>query len=196
VLTVPSLKGQSLEDYSLTVLRQWGIGDQEKNNGVLLLVAVQDRKSRIEVGYGLEGALPDGLTGRIQDQYMLPYFRSNDYDKGILNGYSALLQTVLKEYNLTTKDLDVQGAQPAKTDPGGEISPLTLGIRLGGLPDSVFYSTGSSWAEPCSGSCSTASSSVAAAAEVAVLEEEVSEAAASAAGPAEVAVPVGAGKKM
>ena len=90
-------------------------------------------KSRIEVGYGLEGALPDGLTGRIQDQYMLPYFRSNDYDKGILNGYSALLQTVLKEYNLTTKDLDVQGAQPAKTDPGGEISPLTLGIGLVGF---------------------------------------------------------------
>lgn len=133
VLTVPSLQGQSLEDYSLTVLRSWGIGDKEKNNGVLLLVAVQDRKSRIEVGYGLEGALPDGLTGRIQDQYMLPYFRSNDYDKGILNGYSALLQTVLKEYNLTTKDLDVQGAQPAKTDPGGEISPLTLGIGLVGF---------------------------------------------------------------
>lgn len=133
VLTVPSLKGQSLEDYSLTVLRSWGIGDKEKNNGVLLLVAVQDRKSRIEVGYGLEGALPDGLTGRIQDQYMLPYFRSNNYDKGILNGYSALLQTVLKEYNLTTKDLDVQGVQPAKKDPGGEISPLTLGIGLVGF---------------------------------------------------------------
>lgn len=133
VLTVPSLQGQALEDYSLTVLRQWGIGDKEKNNGVLLLVAVKDRKSRIEVGYGLEGALPDGLTGRIQDQYMLPYFRNNDYDKGILNAYSALLQTVLKEYNLTTKDLDVQGVKPAQQGGGDEISSLTVGIGVVGI---------------------------------------------------------------
>jgi uncharacterized protein len=133
VLTVPSLQGQSLEDYSLTVLRSWGIGDKEKNNGVLLLVAVKDRKSRIEVGYGLEGALPDGLTGRIQDQYMLPYFRNNDYDKGILNAYSALLQTVLKEYNLTTKDLDVQGVQPAQPASDDGISSLTVGIGVVGI---------------------------------------------------------------
>ncbi|WP_303814612.1 YgcG family protein [Acidaminococcus timonensis] len=133
VLTVPTLQGQSLEDYSLTVLRSWGIGDKEKNNGVLLLVAVKDRKSRIEVGYGLEGALPDGLTGRIQDQYMLPYFRNNDYDKGILNAYSALLQTVLKEYNLTTKDLDVQGVQPAPQQADDSISPFALGLGAIGL---------------------------------------------------------------
>lgn len=133
VLTVPTLQGQSLEDYSLTVLRSWGIGDKEKNNGVLLLVAVKDRKSRIEVGYGLEGALPDGLTGRIQDQYMLPYFRNNDYDKGILNAYSALLQTVLKEYNLTTKDLDVQGVQPAQPASDDGISSLTVGIGVVGI---------------------------------------------------------------
>lgn len=133
VLTVPTIQGQSLEDYSLTVLRSWGIGDKEKNNGVLLLVAVKDRKSRIEVGYGLEGALPDGLTGRIQDQYMLPYFRNNDYDKGILNAYSALLQTVLKEYNLTTKDLDVQGVQPAQPASDDGISSLTVGIGVVGI---------------------------------------------------------------
>ena len=133
VLTVPSLRGQSLEDYSLTVLRQWGIGDKEKNNGILLLVAVQDRKSRIEVGYGLEGALPDGLTGRIQDQAMLPYFRQGDYDRGILNAYSAILQTVLKEYNLTPQDLPVQKALPAKQGDTVTISPLMAGIGLLGI---------------------------------------------------------------
>lgn len=133
VLTVPTLKGQSLEDYSLTVLRQWGIGDKEKNNGVLLLVAVQDRKSRIEVGYGLEGALPDGLTGRIQDQAMLPYFRNNDYNNGILNGYAALVRTVLKEYNLTVKDLGVQGVKPAQPQQADTISPFALGLGAIGL---------------------------------------------------------------
>lgn len=133
VLTVPSLQGQALEDYSLTVLRQWGIGDKEKNNGVLLLVAVQDRKSRIEVGYGLEGALPDGLTGRIQDQAMLPYFRQGDYDRGILNAYSALLQTVLKEYNLTPQDLQVDKTLPAKQGSSVTVSPLMAGAGLLGI---------------------------------------------------------------
>ena len=55
VLTIDSLEGESIEDYSLAVLRNWGVGNKEKNNGVLTVVAVKDRKSRIEVGYGLEG---------------------------------------------------------------------------------------------------------------------------------------------
>lgn len=63
----------------------WGIGSRDKNNGVLIVVATQDRQSRIEVGYGLEGALPDGLTGRLQDDTMLPYFKQGQYDKGIVN---------------------------------------------------------------------------------------------------------------
>ena len=109
VVTIPTLNGDALEDYATTLYRSWGIGDKEKNNGVLLLVVTKDRKSRIEVGYGLEGALPDGLTGRIQDQYMIPSFKQNNYDTGILNGYSALVQTVLKEYKLDVKSLQVQG---------------------------------------------------------------------------------------
>ena len=100
VVTVPSLDGQPIEDYSLELLRAWGIGDKEKNNGVLLLVALKDRQSRIEVGYGLEGALPDGLTGRIQDQAMIPYFSSGNYDKGIMQGYANIASIVAKEYNV------------------------------------------------------------------------------------------------
>lgn len=108
VVTVPTLNGTAPAEYALGLLRNWGIGNREKNNGVLMLIAVNDRKSRIEVGYGLEGVLPDGLTGRIQDQYMLPYFKQGDYNKGVLQGYSAILSGVLKEYNLTTKDLAVE----------------------------------------------------------------------------------------
>ena len=135
VVTVPTLGGEALEEYSLNIMRNWGIGDKEKNNGVLLLVAVQDRKSRIEVGYGLEGALPDGLTGRIQDQYMLPSFRQGNYDKGILNGYSAIFNTVLKEYKLTAKDLNVQGirASAASSNANQDVFTLSNGMFLLGI---------------------------------------------------------------
>ncbi len=97
VVTVPSLKGAPLEDYSLQILRQWGIGNKEKNNGVLMLISTGDRKSRIEVGYGLEGALTDGVTGQIQDQYMIPYFRKGNYEEGIARGYEALARRIAKE---------------------------------------------------------------------------------------------------
>lgn len=138
VLTVPALGDATPEEYGLAVLRGWGIGDKNLNNGVLLLVAVNDRKSRIEVGYGLEGALPDGLTGRIQDQYMLPYFKNGNYDKGILNAYGALLQTVLKEYNLSVEDLGVQrSAQAAAAqNPGSSDTawnPLNILLLAGVL---------------------------------------------------------------
>ena len=100
VVTVKSLKGAPLEEYSLQVLRQWGIGNREKNNGVLMLVSTGDRKSRIEVGYGLEGRLTDSFTGQIQDQYMIPYFRKGAYEEGIAKGYEALARSIAKEYNV------------------------------------------------------------------------------------------------
>lgn len=111
VLTVKSLEGASLDEYALEVLRRWGIGDKQLNNGVLVLVAVNDRQSRIEVGYGLEGALNDARTGAVQDDYMIPYFTANDYNKGIWNGYQALVSITAKEYNL---DISTD-AKPSKT---------------------------------------------------------------------------------
>ena len=99
VVTVKSLNGAPLEEYSLKLLRDWGIGSKEKNNGVLMLVSTGDRKSRIEVGYGLEGALTDSLTGQIQDRYMLPYFRKGTYEEGVARGYEALALRIAKEYN-------------------------------------------------------------------------------------------------
>lgn len=101
VVTIPSLEGASIDEYALDLFRTWGIGDKTKNNGVLMLIAVNDHKSRIEVGYGLEGALNDGLTGKIQDQYMIPYFKNNNYNQGTINGYTVLNQLAAKEYNVT-----------------------------------------------------------------------------------------------
>jgi len=101
VATVNDMGGSAVEEYAITMARQYGIGEKQKNNGVLILLAISERKSRIEVGYSLEGALPDGKTGRIQDEYMTPYYAKNNFDEGLKNGYIAILNEVLKEYSIT-----------------------------------------------------------------------------------------------
>ena len=103
VVTINSLEGEGLEEYANELFRQYGIGDKKKNNGVLMLLSIQNRKSRIEVGYGLEGALNDAKTGRIQDNYMIPYFKEDNWQEGIKNGYNAILSEVEKEYDVTVE---------------------------------------------------------------------------------------------
>ncbi|PLV56034.1 YgcG family protein [Thermotoga sp. SG1] len=112
VVVVPSLSGLTVEEYANRLFREWGIGQKEKNNGVLLLVAMQDRKVRIEVGYGLEGAIPDGKAGRILDEYVIPYFKEGEYNKGIYYGYLAIVREVAREYGVEitgTSDLPERG---------------------------------------------------------------------------------------
>jgi len=82
VLTIPSLDGQPLEDFSMRVVDAWKLGTRDRDNGVLILIARDDRKIRIEVGYGLEGVLPDVLCGRIIDNAMKPAFRQGDFSGG------------------------------------------------------------------------------------------------------------------
>ena len=101
VVAIDSLEGQSIEEYATELFRQWGIGDAEKNNGILLLCAVKDRKFRVEVGYGLEGDLPDGKTGRMQDTYIIPLLQEDNFDAGIKNGFNAFLQEVANIYGIT-----------------------------------------------------------------------------------------------
>lgn len=111
VVTIPSLEGNSLEDYATELFRNFGIGSKEKNNGVLLLLALQERQFRIEVGYGLEGILPDGKTGRIQDEYIIPYLKQDNWNDGIKNGYSAILKIVADEYNVSVGAEDAVSTQ-------------------------------------------------------------------------------------
>jgi uncharacterized protein len=108
VVVIDTTGDMSIEEYANGLFREWGIGNKQKNNGVLLLVAVNDRKMRIEVGYGLEGILPDGKTGRIRDEYIIPYFKQNNYADGVINGYRAICTEVAKEYNV-----QLNGADPA-----------------------------------------------------------------------------------
>lgn len=98
VLTINSLEGASLEDFSLTVAHdKWKLGQKGKDNGVLLLIAFKDRKYRIEVGYGLEGVLPDSLVGSIGRQLLVPHFKKGQFSKGIFETTLALAQTVAKD---------------------------------------------------------------------------------------------------
>lgn len=100
VVTVNSLEGKDIDEYSLDVMMDWGIGDPSKNNGALILLSTSDRKVKIKVGYGLEGAINDGKAGRILDNYGAPYFKSDDWDKGIVGCYFELLSEIYKEYGL------------------------------------------------------------------------------------------------
>ncbi len=95
VLTVSSLEGESIEEYAEAVFKEWKLGQKGKDNGILIIVAPQDRRMRIEVGYGLEGALPDSLAGSIIRNAMTPRFKTGDYGSGIEAGVNAVI-TVLE----------------------------------------------------------------------------------------------------
>ena len=99
VLTLPSLGDEVLEDYSLKVARAWKLGTKGKDDGILLLVARDDHKVRFEVGYGLEGDLPDARCGRIIRDAMVPRFRSGDYSGGVTAGVNAVIGTLDGTYS-------------------------------------------------------------------------------------------------
>ncbi|HEX2928894.1 MAG TPA: TPM domain-containing protein [Candidatus Binatia bacterium] len=97
VLTIPSLQGDALEDFSIRVADAWKLGQKGNDNGVILLIARDDRKIRIEVGYGLEGVLPDAIANRIIQDVIVPRFRDHDFSGGIESGVTAIIQTVRGE---------------------------------------------------------------------------------------------------
>lgn len=133
-VTVPSLEGQAPEAYALAILRGWGIGDAKLNNGVLLLVATEDRISRIEVGYGLEGVLPDGKTGEIRDRYMLPYFQKNELGTGLMHGYMAVAEAARSEYPAQPVE-----AKPAENSYGWKELLLMIAAVVVFILDWMFF---------------------------------------------------------
>lgn len=101
VVTVDSLDGYEVGEYALELGREWGVGNADANNGVVLLMSVSDRQVTIQVGYGLEGCLPDGKTGRILDTYAIPYLRNDDFSSGLASAYKAIADVVYEEYGVT-----------------------------------------------------------------------------------------------
>ena len=140
VVTLTNLDGNSLEEYATELFRNFGIGSKEKNNGVLLLLALEERQFRIEVGYGLEGVLTDGKTGRIQDEYIIPYLKQNNWNEGIKNGYSAILNIVADEYNVSV------GAEDAIATNSVSSEDYQNTFEFLGLPFiSMFVGNGIRW---------------------------------------------------
>jgi uncharacterized protein len=99
VATFPRIPdGHALEDFTQRTAEAWGVGQSKDDNGVVLFVFPNDRATRIEVGYGLEGALPDALAKRIIENELLPSFRAGDFNSGISRGVNAILQATRGEY--------------------------------------------------------------------------------------------------
>ncbi|RZK49853.1 MAG: TPM domain-containing protein [Pedobacter sp.] len=98
VVLVKSVGDYDINEYALELGRKWGVGSQGKNNGVILLVAVGDRKLSIQTGYGLEGALPDIYTKRIIENDIKPYFKEGDYFQGINAGTNSIISLIKGEY--------------------------------------------------------------------------------------------------
>jgi uncharacterized protein len=97
VVVIGSLDGLSIEEAAVRLFGLWGIGKRDKDNGLLLLWSTGDRRVRVEVGYGLEGVLPDGKVGAILDAYVISKFRSGEFDEGLLAGVDALLSAARNE---------------------------------------------------------------------------------------------------
>lgn len=100
VATFPSLEGESLEDLSMRIAEAWKPGQKDRDNGVILFVFRQDRAIRIEVGYGLEGALPDATAHAIIQSDIVPSFRQETYEGGIMAGVAAITRAIRGEYTI------------------------------------------------------------------------------------------------
>ncbi len=103
VVTFPGLEGESLEDFSVRLAERWKVGQKGRNNGVIFLVFKDARQMRIEVGYGLEGVLPDALAGQILSEIVTPYFRKGAYEDGIFAGVDAICRATQGEFQGGTK---------------------------------------------------------------------------------------------
>lgn len=124
VLTIPTLAGDALTDFSIRVAEQWKIGRKGRDNGAILVVARAERQLRIEVGYGLEGRLTDAVSGRIIRNIIVPEFKAGRFEQGIVNGVNAMIQVVQGEFE------GVQGGRDVPRTETGAGSAVFLFIVL------------------------------------------------------------------
>jgi uncharacterized protein len=160
VVTLPSLQGYEIEDYGYQLGRSWGIGQKGKNNGALLIVAPNEHRVRIEVGYGLEATLTDAVSRLIIENAILPRFRVNDYAGGISRGVDDLIQVLSGDSEDFKRRAAEQANPPAGTADYAQLIwiLLILGIWLffafrsrrhgrgGGMP--WIIPMGGGWSSP------------------------------------------------
>lgn len=131
VVTVKTLDGRPIEEYANELYRGWGIGaktGENKDKGALLLIATEDRRSRLEVGYGLEGDLPDGLAGEILRR-MRPSFRELKWSEGVTLGVRTLVDTLARKWDVSLDGIDDRYAWSGKSEENDE-GAAALGVAL------------------------------------------------------------------
>lgn len=129
ILTIPSLEGEVIEEFSIRVAEAWKIGQAVKDNGVIFIAAKEDRKMRIEVGRGLEGRLTDLMAGRIIDLVVKPSFKRGDFDHGFLAGAAALIDATRGEFTADGEGADLKSAPSAKRN----LSPVFTFLIFGAI---------------------------------------------------------------
>ena len=128
VATITTLAERPIEEYANGLYRAWGIGakaGENKNKGALLLVVTQDRRSRLEVGYGLEGDLPDGLSGEMLRR-MRPFFREQQWSEGLTVGVRTIIDTLAKKWDVSIEGIDQRYAYDAPPAGSGDQSPASI----------------------------------------------------------------------
>lgn len=131
ILTVSTLEGEPIEDFSIHVAHNvWRLGQAGKDNGVLLLVAVADRKYRFDIGYGLEGTLPDSRVGSIGRDYLVPYFRQGDYATGITMASLAVISVIAEDAGVKISGMPRVRPSPSPADRGTRGKPSIAGVIL------------------------------------------------------------------
>lgn len=133
VAVLPTIGDDDVNDYANRLYQAWGIGKKGEDKGVLLLLAVKERRVRIETGYGVEGILPDGLTGEILDTYAVPSFRAGDYGKGLYETLLALAAVVAKDAGATLDGAGGSRPPPQQARPQKKTSIfqyLLLGVAV------------------------------------------------------------------
>jgi uncharacterized protein len=131
VLTIPDLGGDSIEDLSIRIANdKWKLGQKGKDNGVLFLIALKDRKYRIEVGYGLEGVLPDSLVGSLGRKLLVPYFKKGDYSDGIYATSLAVANIIAKHYGVTIEGMPAVTYRSQPATGGNPVSGFSTIIAI------------------------------------------------------------------
>lgn len=126
VLTVKSLEGADIQSFANQAFREYGLGDADKDNGILLVIDMDTRELWVEVGYGLEGALPDGKVGRILDEFTVPYMVKDQYDQAILNTMKVFYQEIAAEYGWDGEAVAPVKPQGNNSGGGGSMSFITI----------------------------------------------------------------------
>lgn len=154
VYIIPSLEGEEINDYGFKVFSKWKLGQQGKDNGVLLLISLQDRQVRMEVGKGLEGVLTDLASSRINRNELAPHFRKQDYDTGVKAAVVAIVQVIKGEYtndNPTPRRKSGKRNSPLFTILMIIAIIIFISRRRGGGGGGGYWSSGGGWIGPMGG---------------------------------------------